>query len=195
MKEKYKIIRVEEFTTTSWSGGETTELFIYPEGAQYREKNFQFRISSATVELEESDFTKLKGINRYISPLDGDLKLTHDGKNFVNLKPFQVYEFQGGLDTTSYGKVRDFNLMLRDRAKGKLESIKIDKEVSLCTGNNVFDIFYSYEGYFEFEVNGEKFTLKPNELLILNTKEFNNTIDIKISSKEERWILRSIISI
>lgn len=195
MNDSIKIIGEDGFTTTDWSGGKTTQLYIYPEGSNYKERNFQFRISSASVELDKSEFTKLKEINRFITPLDGDLKLTHNGKDFINLKPFQVYKFLGGIDTTSYGKVRDFNLMLRDRAKGKMESIKVKDKTPIFTGNNVLDIFYSYSGNFSFEINGKQYDLKPNELLILNTKEFNNTIDIKIRSMVEDIILRSIISI
>lgn len=195
MNEMVKILKGDEFNTTDWAGGKTTELLIYPKDSKYKEKNFQFRISSATVELDESQFTKLKGINRFITPLDGELKLTHDGKVFTDLKPFDVYEFLGGLETTSYGKAKDFNLMLRDKAKGKLESIKVKDEVSICTGNNVFDIFYSYKGNFKFKINEEEFILNPNELLILNTKKFNKIIDIKVSSQKEDTILRAIVSI
>lgn len=195
MKEAVKIIGQEEFTTTDWSGGKTTELMIYPKDSDYKEKNFQFRISSATVELEESNFTKLPGIKRFITPLDGELKLTHDDKEYINLKPFEVYEFSGGIDTRSFGKVRDFNLMLRDKARGKLESIKIKDRVNLFTANNVLDIYYSYNGDFKFNINEKEYQLNPNELLILNTKMINDKIDISISSKEEKTILRAIVSV
>lgn len=195
MEKIITIIGKGEFTTTDWSGGKTTELLIYPEESDYKEKNFQFRISSATVELEESNFTKLPGINRFITPLDGNLKLTHDNKNFIELKPFEIYEFPGGIETNSYGKVRDFNLMLRDKARGTLENLKIKDNIDLYTANNVLDIFYSYDGEFEFKINGKRYELKPNQLLILDTRKINNKIDINISSKEENTILRAIISV
>lgn len=38
------------FTTSVWSGGKTTEMYMYPQTASYRDRNFLFRISSATVE-------------------------------------------------------------------------------------------------------------------------------------------------
>ena len=44
-----------------WSGGSTTELFIWPEGADYGKREFTLRVSSARVDLEESDFTPLQG--------------------------------------------------------------------------------------------------------------------------------------
>lgn len=195
MEKIIKIIGKEEFTTTNWSGGKTTELFIYPEDSDYKQKNFQFRISSATVELEQSNFTKLTGINRFITPLNANLKLTHDNEKFIELKPFEVYEFSGEIQTISYGKVKDFNLMLRDKARGKLESIKIKDNINLYTANNVLDIFYSYNGEFGFKINGEKYNLKPNQLLILDTRKINNKIDINISSKEENNLLRAIVNV
>ena len=48
-----------DFVTTTWSGGKTTQLAIAPDGASYAERAFLWRISSATVELEASDFTPL----------------------------------------------------------------------------------------------------------------------------------------
>ena len=47
-----------DFRTSAWSGGTTTELFLYPEGGSYAARDFLFRISSATVDLEESDFQR-----------------------------------------------------------------------------------------------------------------------------------------
>ena len=41
---------------SSWSGGRTTEIFIFPVGERYSDRNFLFRISTAEVELDSSDF-------------------------------------------------------------------------------------------------------------------------------------------
>lgn len=38
----------EDFIVTSWSGGETTQLAIYPEHASLSKRDFLWRISSAT---------------------------------------------------------------------------------------------------------------------------------------------------
>ena len=53
-----------DFVTSTWSGGTTTQLAIAPEGAVYAERSFLWRVSSATVELETSDFTPLPDYNR-----------------------------------------------------------------------------------------------------------------------------------
>lgn len=58
-------------TTSNWSGGTTTQLFIYPPEASYAARNFLFRISTATVETETSTFTDLTGFNRILLLLNG----------------------------------------------------------------------------------------------------------------------------
>ena len=50
--------------TTQWSGGATTQLAIAPKGAVYADRDFLWRLSSATVELDESDFTPLPAYDR-----------------------------------------------------------------------------------------------------------------------------------
>ena len=114
-----------DFKTSQWSGGSTTELYIYPEDAQYREGNFQCRISSATVETDRSDFTPLPGVKRYLSIFGGSLEMVHGQETRVQLKPYEVDCFDGGVPTVSFGKVVDFNLMLKNGADGKMETARI----------------------------------------------------------------------
>ena len=54
---KWKLLTRDDYVTTNWSGGTTTQLAIAPEGAVYGDRNFLWRLSSATVELDHSDFT------------------------------------------------------------------------------------------------------------------------------------------
>ena len=78
-----------EFITSNWSGGTTSQIFIEPENASVKNKDFDFRISSATCDLDKSEFTPYNGFTRYITPLDGNLKLVNNG-NIVNLLPFEI---------------------------------------------------------------------------------------------------------
>ena len=103
-----------DYKMSSWSGGTTTEIFIWPEGASYAAREFFLRISSATVDLEESDFTALPGVMRYIVPLQGGFTLSHPGEKPVVLAPLdQPYRFSGEIPTHCVGKATDFNLMLK----------------------------------------------------------------------------------
>ena len=55
----FTLLTPADYLTTSWSGGTTTQLTIAPAGAVYADRDFLWRVSSATVELDESDFTAL----------------------------------------------------------------------------------------------------------------------------------------
>ena len=76
----YRIIRKGELPVSRWSGGTTTQLAIWPEGAVYAERNFVWRVSSARVETQESEFTSLPGVARCLMVLDGTLHLEHEGR-------------------------------------------------------------------------------------------------------------------
>lgn len=125
MSDKIIVKKPEDFITSKWSGGNTTELYIYPPKAVYREGNFMCRISSATVEVEKSEFTLLPEVKRYLSIFSGELKMVHGENEEIFLKPYEVDCFDGGLSTISYGKVVDFNLMLKNGADGVMQAKKM----------------------------------------------------------------------
>lgn len=110
----------EQFKTSRWAGGSTTEFYIWPQDGDYASRAFQVRVSSATVELEESPFTKLPGVKRTLMMLDGKIRLVHEGRGEQSLSPYETSVFMGDWDTTSYGKATDLNLMLKDGAVGNL---------------------------------------------------------------------------
>ena len=120
------LLHPDDYITTAWSGGTTTQLAIAPHGAVYADRDFLWRLSSATVDLQESDFTALPDYRRWISTLRGDMTLTHNGGAQVVLHPYDVHEFDGCDDTHSWGKCKDFNLMLRKgKADGSIRAIRI----------------------------------------------------------------------
>ena len=106
--------------TINWASGTSTEIFIYPADGNFAERNFQFRISTATVEAEESTFTFFEGITRHLMILKGELELLHEGRYTKPLKPYEQDTFSGEWPTRSKGKVTDFNLMLKNGATGSL---------------------------------------------------------------------------
>lgn len=191
-----KLLTNDDYLTSVWSGGKTTQLYIYPEDAIYKELNFKFRISSATVELDKSEFTKLDGVHRFITPLNKELKLTHNHKDFVELKPFDVYEFEGGIDTTSFGTARDFNLMLANGAKGKLENIFVEKNYKLgrSLNNNQFIFLFNYESKVEIVINDTRYVLNPMDSLFISVDEETN-LDISINSDKKCNMLMARIDV
>jgi len=161
---KNKIIKKDYYKTSLWSGGKTTELYIYPEKATYENRNFLFRLSSATVELEKSNFTPLEGIKRFIAPIDASLKLFHQDQE-VYLKPYDCYAFDGGIKTRSEGKVTDFNLMLSKETSGSLESFFLQKSTEMTLSNPSNHLCFIYAPALSLSISGkETFELSAGDL-------------------------------
>lgn len=119
-----KIIRRAEQKTSDWSGGTTTELSIWPDGADYKERRFGWRISSARVDLDESDFTSLPGVHRSLIILEGSIHLIHEGIRERDMTPFaEADEFEGSWATKSKGRCVDFNLMTSAGYRGSISAV------------------------------------------------------------------------
>lgn len=123
----YKVLKKESYKISEWSGGITTELYIYPENSEYKNRDFIFRLSTATVEVEKSIFTKLENISRKLMILEGTMKLYHEKNNILELKKFDKDSFNGNDNTVSYGIATDFNLMTNNMCKGDIEHVRILK--------------------------------------------------------------------
>lgn len=163
----------KDYKVGLWSGGSTTELFIWPEGADYGKREFAFRVSSARVDLEESDFTPLIGVTRYITPLSGGFTLTHPNCEPVVQGPLaEPYRFSGEIPTHCVGKATDFNLMLKG----------VEGEMQLCQDHwqlrPGFNCLYAVEDTNVALDSG--YSLKAGELLVVFAEE---ACTVKISAK------------
>lgn len=118
-------LRKDAVATTRWIGGTTTQLYIYPPGSEYSKRDFLFRISTATIETEESVFTPLPGYERKLMLLDGKLELIHNDVPGKKLQKFDVAEFSGDWQTCSKGIARDFNLIYKKPIDGSLQGFAI----------------------------------------------------------------------
>jgi environmental stress-induced protein Ves len=129
--------------TINWASGTSTEIFIHPADGSFAERNFIFRISTATVEAEESTFTLFEGITRHLMILKGELELIHEGRYTKHLKPFEQDIFSGEWSTRSKGKVTDFNLMLKSGATGSLTHRHIEQDAKeVFTANTKYYFIY-----------------------------------------------------
>jgi hypothetical protein len=141
---QHHIIDRKTFKTQKWAHGETTELYVYPPDSG---KTFRWRVSSATVTNERSNFTVYYGIKRWIMPFDGPLTLNHsyDGEPVysIAMNPYETHCFKGDWDTEGIGIVRDFNLMLREGVAGKLKAIKLFSEQKVVLGDVFKEAFES----------------------------------------------------
>ena len=124
-----------DYAVSAWSGGTTTQLAIFPPEAKYADRDFLWRVSSASVELEDSDFTPLPDYERLIAALEGEIVLTHDGGAPLRLRPFEVHAFSGASATHSRGRCIDFNLMLRrGRAQGAMTALRLERDPAAVSG-------------------------------------------------------------
>lgn len=157
------------FQQTKWAGGTTTQMAIWPENGDYSKRDFIYRISQASVELESSTFTPLEGVNRHITTTEGELKLRHEGGEWHTLLPFDVYRFNGGLHTEAMGLVKDFNLMTKGSAEGEMLTIRLcEGEVyeRASRGMNSHLWLYIAEGQTEEGTAGDFFSAKGSTLRV-----------------------------
>ncbi len=174
---KIKIIRKEDFITTKWAGGETTQLTIYPEDAVFANRDFLFRISSATFTSTESEFSDFTGYQRYILPLEGKLKLDHKGLYKRELNKYDAEYFDGSWSTYSENTLdcRDYNFIVKNGSQAKMQILNQGDEYSLKSSQIV--TMFSMEDY-EIQIGDEEKKVEGFSLLVLETeKEEKITIE------------------
>lgn len=164
-----QIIKHNQQQTVNWSGGTTTQLFIYPPDAQYAERNFLFRISTATVETDTSTFTDLTGYQRIIMLLQGELTLTHNKEVTHHLKPLIPHLFDGAWQTKAAGKVTDFNVMFKPGVNAVIEVIKLTTNQHLdLNAVNHFVCCYVVKGKLTINLKHESETLNEKDFMVID---------------------------
>ena len=126
MKQTYYPTR--HFQAKAWAKGTTTELLKFPPESDFLKRDFIFRISTATVEAEESTFSDFSGLTRILMVLEGTITLIHEGRYQKHLNPYGQDTFDGSWSTRSIGKVRDFNVMFNKQARGELRAFQLQSE-------------------------------------------------------------------
>lgn len=176
---KEKIIKKEDFITTKWAGGETTQLFIHPEDAIFSEKDFLWRISSATFTSTESEFSNFSGYQRYILPLEGSLNLYHKGLYDRKLDKYEVEYFDGLWNTFSKNTIdcRDYNFIVKNGSFAKMQILN-EGDKYLFKGSKIITIFSMND--FILEINGfnKKRSIDGFSLFVL---EIDNEVSVSIS--------------
>ena len=170
---KTYLYKEENYNTSRWTGGQTKELAIYPSRSKYLDRNFIWRLSSATVETDESDFSKLPDYDRVLMVLKGEVVLSYEGERVVRLKELEQDRFDGAWKTKSFGRITDFNLMVRKGNEGYVDLIYPSAEKTQLTSD--FDsrlpktthALYCKEGYAVVTCGGETHMVSSGQLLVL----------------------------
>ncbi|HYE12363.1 MAG TPA: HutD family protein [Patescibacteria group bacterium] len=167
------IVKKDQQQTSSWMAGTTTQIAIYPKDSDYTDRNFLWRLSTAVVELEESSFTQLPGFDRHLMVLEGALELVHKDQYSVILKQYEQDHFKGGWDTVSLGKARDFNLMLKEGVRGRVEQRntsagqRFEIKLKAAGQKQSFYTCYCYKGQINLEAGGQLAALAEGDLLLI----------------------------
>jgi len=167
-------INRENCLTSHWSGGTTTELYIYPPESSYIRRDFDLRISTALVEAPESTFTKLPGIRRHLIILDGEIRLYPDNQEQRRLGKGDKIFFPGDWDMRSEGTCEDFNVMTSKKIDTAVDTLSIQQE----TCQEVI-LASSWQSVFLYCVSGKASLHLAEDIL-----PFNNGTLLLITGKE-----------
>ena len=165
-----RILNAGEFKTIRWSGGTSTELFIFPSHSSFEKRDFTVRLSTATVEVGASEFTPLPGVSRKLMVLNGEVTLSHEHHHKTHLKKFDVDGFSGNWKTTCNGTCTDFNLMTRGAVSGEVRGIVLEREdqdqIQIDDHTDWYFI-YVYSGSAVVTINHNPIMLLPGGLLLM----------------------------
>lgn len=144
-----------------------------------------WRISSATMDIEESTFTHLPGFSRELMVISGETTLEHEGRYKVTIKPFEKDSFMGDWTTKSFGKASDFNLMTSKDCSGSLEVFEVKDKVCLELGTgksglSVSQYLYPVGGSIEVQIKDDKFYVDEKDLFTINYLESNEMVKLNI---------------
>lgn len=173
-----------EQNISTWSGGTTTELAIYPPSASYSRRDFDWRLSTAVVTAPESTFTALPDWHRLLMVLSGQMRLNHSGHHQVTLSPLEQDSFSGSWLTRCTGTGQDFNLMLATGWQGRLQALQLEPSGSISFESlqpKATEAFYCFSGCAQFLLPGTVgLSVRTSDFLLLESaQQANQRIRIK----------------
>lgn len=177
---KIEIIKKHQQKETVWSGGKTNQIYIHPFDSTLQDRDFDFRISSAIIEVEESVFTSFNGYDRALMVLNGELEIFHEDQYSKKLKQNEVDYFSGDWKTTSNGKITDFNLIFKRGLKGELNYLTLngDQIISKNISNLPNRVgYFVISGELKVGINNSEYKVQIGELLMI---ENSNNLSEKL---------------
>ena len=161
-----------------WSGGVTRQLAIFPEDRVFANRDFGWRLSTAEVEKEETEFTHFPLYDRILMVLEGEVILSFEGERVSRLRRLEQDRFGGEVKTRSFGLIRDFNLIYRKGGDAYLEAQELVQEARpLAEDTHLSDeyemesrFFYCFNGYSVLLINGKEHVLKEGDTLVVHGK-------------------------
>ncbi|OXA65458.1 hypothetical protein B0A67_24375 [Flavobacterium aquidurense] len=163
-----RLLPKKDSKASIWSGGSTYEYMIYPKTANYSDRDFAFRISSATIEKVPSAFTKFQGYHRYLVMLDNSLDIEVNKEKKIYEK-YEILEFNSDDEVTSYTKGIDFNWMVSEKTGH--HKLEITNGNQNCNAQII--ILFSLDTTV-IKINEKPYDLNPHDLLVIENLEKEN---------------------
>ena len=176
------LLRVNDFQVSDWSGGKTKQLYLSPPTGHYGKRDFDYRLSTATVELAESQFSDLSGFHRILMSLDHTLHLHNASRQEETvLAPFTPYVFEGSDSITSRGTCTDFNLIYSDHYQGQMLAISDREELSQ---DEAIQFIYALSDLRVTGTDLPSLDLETGQLLIVEKEAQETELQIMFSSNQ-----------
>lgn len=180
------LLRANDFQVSDWSGGKTKQLYLSPPTGHYGKRDFDYRLSTATVELTESQFSDLSGFHRILMSLDHTLHLHNASRQEETvLAPFTPYLFEGSDSITSRGTCTDFNLIYSDHYQGQMIAISNGQELSR---DDEIQFIYALGDLTVTGTDLPALNLEADELLIVEQETQATELQIMFSSNQPKGI-------
>jgi len=176
------LLKSNDFQVSDWSGGKTKQLYLSPPTGHYGKRNFDYRLSTATVELAESQFSDLSGFHRILMSLDHTLHLHNASRQEETvLAPFTPYFFEGSDSITSRGTCTDFNLIYSDHYQGQMLAISDGEELSQ---DEAIQFIYALSDLMVTGTGLPSLNLETGQLLIVEKETQETELQIMFSSDQ-----------
>lgn len=187
----HKNTRVE----STWAGGTSTQLLLKPENALYAKRDFNLRISIATVFESPSTFTSLHSYQRNLLLLEGCVLLNQNQTKHYLLLPGDEIHFDGADNIVSNGTCTDFNVMWQGDGIVHSQMLVLEAEdgysINQSVGGQML-FFHVYVGKVNIEILGEKFILTQGMSLEIDAIRESLNLFIK-ANKNSQVILSEIL--
>ena len=176
------LLRANDFQVSDWSGGKTKQLYLSPPTGHYSKRDFDYRLSTATVELAESQFSDLSGFHRILMSLDHTLHLHNASRQEETvLAPFTPYVFEGSDSITSRGTCTDFNLIYSDHYQGQMLAISDREELSQ---DEAIQFIYALSDLMVTGTGLPSLNLETGQLLIVEKEAQETELQIMFSTNQ-----------
>ena len=176
------LLRAKDFQVSDWSGGKTKQLYLSPPTGHYGKRDFDYRLSTATVELAESQFSDLSGFHRILMSLDHTLHLHNASRQEKTvLAPFTPYFFEGSDSITNRGTCTDFNLIYSDHYQGQMLAISDEQELSR---DEAIQFIYALSDLMVTGTDLPSLNLETGQLLIVEKETQETELQIMFSSDQ-----------